>query len=206
MPAEPDTRRRAPYRKAAEVRADLLAATRELLSERSVRAVTVRDIAARAGVQHSMITRHFGSKDALVAQAVGSAAAEYAQAFRAAQDPVEGYVLALRHLRALPGTGLVLSAGGDERADGDEDSQFPGVAQHLGSLLDAGAPDDLRTRVLAGLLASAVLGWSLGRDTAMDAFGIGRERTAEVDALAEELLAELIASQLPAHEASPARR
>lgn len=188
---------RAPYRKAEVVRAELLAAATELLSERPAGDVTVRDIAARAGVQHSMITRHFGSKRALIAEAVGAVAADYAAAVGDAGDPAEGYVRALRHLRSLPASGLVLTADAAERAGDPTAEQFPGIALHLQGLLAAGAEDDLRTRVLAGLLISMVIGWGLGRDTAMDAAGVPRDRTDEVDRLAEELVAGLVASQLP---------
>lgn len=188
---------RAAYRKADAVRADLLAATVELLSQRPARDVTVREIAERAGVQHSMITRHFGSKRALVAQAVAQVSAGYATAVAAAADPPDGYVLALRHLRSAPASGLVLTASDDRRAGDGAEERFPGLAVHLQHLLGAGADDDLETRVLAGLLISTVIAWGVGRDTVMDAMGIPRDRTDEVDRIAEELVGRLVASQLP---------
>jgi AcrR family transcriptional regulator len=189
--------RRAPYRKPEEVRADLLAATRELLAERPARQVTVREIAARAGTQHSMITRHFGSKDALVATAVGAVASDYAAAVDSADGPGEGYVAALRHLRRLPMSGMVLTTPDAERAGEGREERFPGYAAHLRQLLDAGAPDDLRTRVLAGLTLGTVVAWSLMDGTILEAAGIDRDRAPEVDAVVEQLVADLVRSQLP---------
>jgi AcrR family transcriptional regulator len=188
---------RAAYRKAEAVRADLLTATVELLSQRPARDVTVREIAERAGVQHSMITRHFGSKRALVAEAVAQVSADYSTAVAAADDPPDGYVLALRHLRSAPASGLVLTASDDRRTGEDAEERFPGLAVHLQHLLGAGADDDLETRVLAGLLISTVIAWGLGRDTAMDAMDIPRDRTDEVDRIAEDLVGRLVRSQLP---------
>lgn len=44
----------------------LVAAATSLFAERGPGAVTVREVAARAGVNHGLVHRHFGSKDALV--------------------------------------------------------------------------------------------------------------------------------------------
>ena len=49
-----------------EVVASLLAAARDLMAERGVRAVTVRDIAARANVNAGLVHRHFDGKMDLV--------------------------------------------------------------------------------------------------------------------------------------------
>ena len=79
---------RAAYRKADVVKADLLDATVELLAQRPAAQVTVRAIAERAGVQHSMVSRHFGSKANLIAAAVESVASQYASVVaNAAVDP-----------------------------------------------------------------------------------------------------------------------
>lgn len=45
----------------------LIAVATTLFAERGLRGVTVRDIAAEAGVSHSMIFRHFGGLDGLIA-------------------------------------------------------------------------------------------------------------------------------------------
>jgi AcrR family transcriptional regulator len=55
---------------AAETRARLIDAALRLLSERGVAGVSVRDVAALAGVNHGLVHRYFGSKEALVRAAV----------------------------------------------------------------------------------------------------------------------------------------
>ena len=57
--------RNRPYGKAAVVDAVLAAAEQEFVAKGPARATT-RDVAARAGVSHALIFRHFGTKDELV--------------------------------------------------------------------------------------------------------------------------------------------
>lgn len=59
-------------RDAAATKAALLDAARELFTERGFDATTVRDIAARAGVNQALLFRYFGSKDALFEAAMES--------------------------------------------------------------------------------------------------------------------------------------
>lgn len=50
----------------AEVAAAILEAATELFAERGPAATSIRDIAARAGVNHGLVFRHFGTKEQLV--------------------------------------------------------------------------------------------------------------------------------------------
>ena len=45
-----------------EIRAAVISAARELVAERGPDGFSVRDIAARAGVNHALVHRHFGTK------------------------------------------------------------------------------------------------------------------------------------------------
>jgi AcrR family transcriptional regulator len=54
-------------------REDLLAGAKQCLIERGWARTTVRDIAAAAGVNHAAIGYHFGSREALLTQAVMAA-------------------------------------------------------------------------------------------------------------------------------------
>lgn len=69
---------------ARDARTALLNAARELFSARSFRAVTVRELAAAAGVNPAMVNYHFGGKEgiyeAMVADAVGPMVAQLEQA------------------------------------------------------------------------------------------------------------------------------
>ena len=62
-----------------EVRAAVLAAAGELFAERGPSAVSVRDIASLAGVNHGLIHRHFGSKEGLLRETLELMAGEIAE-------------------------------------------------------------------------------------------------------------------------------
>jgi AcrR family transcriptional regulator len=55
--------------KSGRTRAAILTAARELFAERGYERTTVRDVAARAGIDPAMVIRYFGSKDGLFARA-----------------------------------------------------------------------------------------------------------------------------------------
>lgn len=48
----------------------LLAAAIELIAQRGPAAVSIREVAAHAGLNHGLLHRHFGSKDSLIAEAI----------------------------------------------------------------------------------------------------------------------------------------
>ncbi len=71
-------------------REDLVAGAKRCLLEKGYRATTARDIAAAAGVSLAAIGYHFGSKEALMNQAVYEAVGDWGQGFEralAAADP-----------------------------------------------------------------------------------------------------------------------
>jgi AcrR family transcriptional regulator len=66
---------------ADETRDALVEALIGLLGERSVAAISVRDVAAAAGVNHGLVHRYFGTKDALVRAAVERISAQVYDGF-----------------------------------------------------------------------------------------------------------------------------
>ncbi len=64
-----------------EVKQALLAAASELFAAHGPAAVSLRDIAQHAGVNHGLIHRHFGSKEALRREALDTATEEIAEQF-----------------------------------------------------------------------------------------------------------------------------
>ncbi len=86
----------------------LVAATRRLLASTPSPALGVRGIAAEAGVSHSLVGRHFGSKDALIRRARAEVATEWSAAVDAAA-PVDAVRAAFAHLLADPGSARVLA-------------------------------------------------------------------------------------------------
>ena len=65
------------------------AAAVELLAERGPREMTVRDVAERAGVNHALVHRHFGTKDALIRAVVAELIQVGSRAVRDSVGPDE---------------------------------------------------------------------------------------------------------------------
>ncbi len=82
-PSAKDSANRRPGRPAAAnagaAREGLLLAARELMTEKGLPAVTVREIAERAGVQPALVNYHFGGKDGLLRSVLASVSEEMAQ-------------------------------------------------------------------------------------------------------------------------------
>jgi TetR/AcrR family transcriptional regulator, repressor for neighboring sulfatase len=138
------------------VMAAVQAAAVDLLAERGPREMTVRDVAARAGVNHALIHRHFGTKDALVRAVVTEQSRELAARAAALPRADESAMLALlsEHAaywrvlaRIVLDTPAMLA-----------DLELPAAAATLG-LITGGAAADEDTRVGAAVAASTTLGW-----------------------------------------------
>jgi len=74
-PPEPEVANQRPSPEPSSAKDALLAASIELFAERGPASVSVRDVARRAGVNQGLIYRHFGSKAALLAEAIDQGSA-----------------------------------------------------------------------------------------------------------------------------------
>lgn len=140
----------------------LLDAATELFAERGPAQVSIKDIAAHAGVNHGLVHRHFGSKEALLRAVMERLVARIDeslppddaplvqaidQAFHSARPRAEGaYLRILAH---------ALLAGEDPAA---LQERFP-VAERLVRIAKREGIDDPK-RIVAAML-SAGLGWLL---------------------------------------------
>ncbi|RDI48232.1 TetR/AcrR family transcriptional regulator [Nocardia mexicana] len=161
-------------RDAAATRNALLAAAQELFAERGYERATVRDIAARAGVNQALLFRYFGSKDELFRAAIadrgrrvledGPPAALPARLLARALLPSDAAAQEYWLQAALRSSGHVQGASAIRRELGDE------YVRALSALTDD--PDgELR----ADLLLAWVLGIGLMRSVH------GREPLASAD-------------------------
>jgi AcrR family transcriptional regulator len=136
-----------------EVVAAVLTHAADLFAERGPAATSIRDIAARSGVNHGLIFRHLGTKDQLVgavldqlADEVTAAMAGGSSAAIEARSERQWKVLARAILDGFP--------------VGKLQQRFPGATLLVGLAAD-GHPDD-RTASLAAANAMALqLGWRL---------------------------------------------
>jgi TetR/AcrR family transcriptional regulator, repressor for neighboring sulfatase len=152
----PRARKPTPPRGREAVMAAVQAAVVELLAEQGPREVTVRKVADRAGVNHALIHRHYGTKDALIRAVVTEQSRRLGE--RAAALPRADAATMLRLLQDHPAYWRVLA-----RITLDDPAllagqQLPAAAAALS--LVAGGPDaDEDTRVDAAVAASTALGW-----------------------------------------------
>jgi AcrR family transcriptional regulator len=139
-------------------------AAARLLAARPPAAVSVRDIAEEAGVNHGLVHRYFGSKDALVRAALRSRAAASMDQFAGA-DGVPELLIRLRQAAADPHSGwrllahCLLDGYGEEIAQGE----FPWIARFVDNFAEAQQDgvvrDDLDPADIARLMLAAMLGW-----------------------------------------------
>ena len=132
-------------------RARIVAAASRLLRERGIEATSIADVMAAAGLTHGGFYRHFGSKDDLVAAALGAAFAGHAERFaerraaQGAQDALRAYVeeyLSPEHV-ARPDRGCPVAALGAEAGRGSAEvcAAFArGVEETIARFVSAAPP------------------------------------------------------------------
>jgi len=184
----------APPRGQRETVAALIDATIALLAERGPAAISVRDIAARGGVNHGLVHRHFGSKQALVRAALDRLATELFETAGAARLDVSGlnalFTATARHesyWRALARTVL------DGEPPREFQSRFPTIGRVVETLRDMQQSGALTTELDAPMLTAGigalVLGWLVFEPFLLAATGLdARSRDDNRGALFASLL------------------
>jgi TetR/AcrR family transcriptional regulator, repressor for neighboring sulfatase len=135
--------------------AAVLAAAAELFAEKGPAATSVRDIAARSGVNHGLVYRHFGAKEELVAAVLDHLSDEVAATTGTGAGGGSALDAAVeRHWRVIAWAIL------DGYPVGRLQRRFPYVSQ----LIDRARPhhpDDVAARLAAGNAVALELGWRL---------------------------------------------
>jgi AcrR family transcriptional regulator len=148
-------------RDAVATKARLLDAARELFLGHGYSAIGLREVAAKAGVDVTLVRRYFGSKERLFTEATD--VSENTDALRNAADDAVGGQLIARVLRARRDIDAPLFA--LLRSSGD-----PSVVSRLNSQLDAGLTRNLakritadRARIRADMVTALLLGIGVQR-------------------------------------------
>jgi AcrR family transcriptional regulator len=147
-----------PPQRAAPARDRLLVAARDLLTELPVERITVRTIAARAGVGHALITRYYGSREGLLTIAIGATLITMADEIAAAPDirvavrDTFQSVLENARLAAAIST-ITTQSRAVEQSEG-----FPMVTALAAHLEVAGA-SPARARARAATIINMIFGW-----------------------------------------------
>lgn len=149
--------------------AALIRAARELFAEQGPSAVSLRDVARRAGVSHGLIHHYIGSRDDLLRLVFADSTERARALIEGAADPVD----ALERLRTM-------GAGRDDYSrllawsllEGRDPAEFHGRSSALEAVL---ATDPVRSKELRIAVAASMvqmLGWKLFADYAIAAAGL----------------------------------
>ncbi|OBG34524.1 TetR family transcriptional regulator [Mycobacterium alsense] len=168
-----------------EVAAAVLEAAIELFAERGPAATSIRDIAARSGVNHGLVFRHFGTKEQLVGAVLDHLGATTTALLQSDPDPAEAERALDRHMRVMARAVL------DGYPVGKLQSRFPGAAQMydgIRPLFGPGRDGDLGARLAVANAFALQFGWRLFAPFLRSAVGI--------DDLAEDELRGAISAEM----------
>lgn len=153
-----------------EVMAAVLEAATELFAERGPDAVTVREVADRAGVNHALIHRHYGTKDELLRVVLSQAIDRMAAVSEGITNTHEDVVPLVAELRAIePAVRLVAWALLSGYAVDELWPEYPAITKLKSVLADeraaAGSTERDREDPSVAIVTSAamVLGWMVFR-------------------------------------------
>ncbi|QGN32237.1 TetR/AcrR family transcriptional regulator [Microlunatus sp. Gsoil 973] len=144
---------------ARENRQRIVETAARLFRERGIAGVSVADVMAEVGLTHGGFYKHFASKEALVAEAVGQAFEQAGERLTAEsrEDFVRGY-LSPEH-RDGAGDGCPAAGFGGDLAHGDFATAVEGYAQGVDLYArELGSLADVATLVGALVLARATAG------------------------------------------------
>ncbi len=198
---EAAARRRRPRRSREEVSNDLIDAAAALFAERSSGRVTVRDIAARADVNPTLVHRYFGSKHNLMRAAMERAQRHVAATVEEMPDVVEG---AAAVVHAALQEREFIAALARATLDGVFDelpAESPGMARLLErfrSELESGADSGRHDpRVIVACLSSATVGYALLGRYIRHGVGLDTEPDDRVEAALVEVLRDVARLAFP---------
>lgn len=134
--------------------AAILESAAQLFSERGPAAASIRDIAARAQVNHGLIFRHFGNKEQLVAAVLNRGAEEMSALINAEAPLTEVATTGTRQLRVLARAML------DGYPIDQLQTSYP-AATRLYSEIRPQHPSDDSARLAAAHTIALLFGWQL---------------------------------------------
>lgn len=189
----------------------ILDAAEELFAERGYSAVTVREIAARAGVSHALVHRYLGSKETVYRAALRRRETLIRDAAPDQDDLLEATSLMLReawleqkrYLRLI--THSALHGLSYSRTSG----RFA-ATERLVELAESTAPDGAgdpgspSPRFVIASIVAMLLGWAAVRDWLLPAAGIGEMDDVEFVAALERVLLDVERMYFPVDGGSAA--
>jgi TetR/AcrR family transcriptional regulator, repressor for neighboring sulfatase len=171
-----------------EVVAAVLAAASELFAERGPAATSIREVAARAGVNHGLLHRHFGSKRQLLAATLQHLADSGDRLRESGARDEE-----LKAVQELQVRVMIRST-----LDGfpieELQQRFPAMQRFLEQVRSEVSDED-QARLRAAHAMALQFGWALMASTLRVAFGLKNLSDAEVREAVAEQIAKIVAPQ-----------
>ena len=176
----------------------ILNAAEDLLSSEGIEQVTLRQIAEKAGVQHGLITRHFGTKQELLREVIERGVRDALTEVRSQEGALDGAMALMRYFEAHPAPIRVTAQASINGLNPKVAmSRFPNVAEMLRRLEDEGR-DLEEAKVIAALCNAFTMGVVLLRPWMLASTAIeGDEEEAYFDAAVQLALKTLMELQLP---------
>jgi AcrR family transcriptional regulator len=206
------TARRQPTPARTTTQEAILRAAAELFAERPPSRVTIRDVAARAGVNHSLVHRHYGTKDNLLRAVMQLGSSDYSKHIDELTDPAEafraGFAFAAAGDPVAAATARALLDGTIRPRDGQG---YPGMERHIALLQSAIATRGVESRFPPRVITAAAFalmgGWFLLEESLISSAGLSDMPLDEVRRNVADLIGLMIeaASETgPAAKATPA--
>jgi AcrR family transcriptional regulator len=169
----------------------LLDAAEVLFVERGPAAVSLRDVARRAGVNHGLIHHYIGSRDDLL-ELVFTRATERARAAVADLDDPGDALDALRSLGGASDSYTRLLAWA--LLEGHDPARFHGRSAALDTIAEASGRDSRSLRVALAASMVQTLGWKLFGEYALVAAGLDDEDASSVRTSMDEWVRHAVGS------------
>src|ERR1700684_2034774 len=171
-----------------EVIAAVLQAAGELFAEKGPAATSIREVAARAGVNHGLRHRHFGSRRQLLAatlQNLADSAADLRESGATSEQLEAAYELQARVMVRSTLDGFPVE---------ELQQRFPGMEAFL-EQVGAGHSDERTARLLAAHGMALQFGWGLLGPTLRVAFGLQDLDDTEIRAAIAEQIAVIVGAE-----------
>ena len=136
----------------------LLVAAHELLTEVPLERITVRTIAARAGVGHALITRYYGSRAGLLTAAIGSTLIAMKDDIAHAPDIHTAVRGAFHRVLENPELAAAISIVTTQSRAVERSEGFPMVTA-LAAHLEAAGASPARARARAATIINMIFSW-----------------------------------------------
>ncbi len=169
----------------------VLEAASRLFAERGPAATSIREVAARSGVNHGLVYRHFGTKEDLVAAVLDYVSDQVNRAI--ADSSPDAETQSERQWRVLAHTIL------DGYPVGRLQRRFPFVSQ-LVDEASRHSDDVTAARIAAGHVVALELGWQLFKPFILAATGLEPMPDEEVRLASLQLMGQILTHPAEAEE------